>query len=124
MAILFGTLGVALAALSIWLGVRIFNRRERWAKRTATALLCLPVVYALSFGPACWMTAAPRQPGTADEPRFWMRFYFPIGAVIHRTQSQNAACVRLWVTWGAKQGARVIVPVDAEGVSWYGFMAE
>ncbi len=104
--------------------MRIFNRRERWAKRTAVALLCLPLLYVLSFGPACWMTAAPRRAGAADEPRLWMRFYFPIGAVIHRTQSQDAFFVRRWTTCGAKRGDRVIVPMDASGMNWYGFTAE
>jgi len=48
-------LGVAFAAFCIWLGVRIFNRRERWAKWTLAAVLGLPLLYILSFGPACWL---------------------------------------------------------------------
>jgi hypothetical protein len=32
-------LGVAFAAFSVWLAVRIINRRERWAKRTAVVLV-------------------------------------------------------------------------------------
>jgi hypothetical protein len=32
-------LGVAFVAFSIWLAVRIINRRERWAKRTAVVLI-------------------------------------------------------------------------------------
>jgi hypothetical protein len=39
MNILLPVLGLAYAAFWIWLGVRIFNRRERWAIRTAVAAL-------------------------------------------------------------------------------------
>ncbi len=47
--------GVALAAFCIWLGVRIVNRRERWAKWTAATLVMLFVVYPLSIGPVAWV---------------------------------------------------------------------
>jgi nitrate reductase NapE component len=45
----------AFGAFCVWLAVRIFNRRERWAKRTALGLVIAVVVYPLSFGPACWL---------------------------------------------------------------------
>jgi hypothetical protein len=36
--------------------VRIVNRRERWAKWTLLgAVVGAPVLYVLSFGPACWL---------------------------------------------------------------------
>jgi hypothetical protein len=47
----WAVLGVAYAALWIWLGVRIFNRRERWAKWTAVVAVVLPLIYLLSSGP-------------------------------------------------------------------------
>ncbi len=53
--ILFAIVGVAIAAFCIWLTVRIINRRQRWAKRTAWALVVALVVYPLSFGPAVWL---------------------------------------------------------------------
>ena len=44
--------GVAFAAAVVWLGVRIVNRHERWAKRTLTAsLLSLLLLYSLGVGP-------------------------------------------------------------------------
>jgi len=125
MSIVFLTLGVACAAFCIWLAVRIVNRRERWAKWTAVGLLVgLPLMYVGSFGPACWIAASPRIAGTTDAPRVWMRFYYPIGALIHYNKSQDNRVVVRWITWGAKKGGRVIVPVDASGQSWYGFTAE
>jgi hypothetical protein len=45
-------LGLAFAAFSVWLTVRIIARRERWAKRTATALVVMILPgYPLSAGP-------------------------------------------------------------------------
>jgi hypothetical protein len=117
-------LAVAFAAFGIWLTVRIVNRRERWAKRTALALACLPIVYVLSFGPACWIAAKPRVAGQNDEPRIGMRFYFPIGALIHYTRSENSKPLQRWITLGTKKGGRVIVPADAGGKNWYAFTAE
>jgi hypothetical protein len=54
MTIALAIFGVALAATSIWLTVRIVIRRERWAKWMAVAVAVLPVLYVASFGPACW----------------------------------------------------------------------
>jgi hypothetical protein len=38
MDLLFSGLAVSIAAFCVWLTVRIVNRRERWAKRTAVAM--------------------------------------------------------------------------------------
>ena len=122
MVLAMSIVGVAFAAVCVWLTVRIANRRERWAKWTlAAALLGFPLLYLASFGPVCWITAAPRiglEPGSTKP---WMRIYFPIGAVIHRTRSENNKSVKLWVTWGAARNGSVHVPTDASGENWYGF---
>ena len=55
--ILFPTLGVIFAAFCVWLGVRIFNRRERWAKWMLLGAVGLPLLYVASFGPACWLAS-------------------------------------------------------------------
>jgi hypothetical protein len=56
MSIVLPSLAVAFAALCVWLGVRVFNRRERWAKWTAAvALVVAFVVYPLSAGPFVWL---------------------------------------------------------------------
>jgi hypothetical protein len=49
--VVWGVIGVTYAAVCIWIGVRLFNRRERWVKGTALALAILPVLFALSSGP-------------------------------------------------------------------------
>jgi hypothetical protein len=54
-----GVLGLAFAAFCVWLGVRIADRRERWAKRTAVALaFAVLVLYPLSMGPVAWVYSA------------------------------------------------------------------
>jgi hypothetical protein len=47
---------VAFTAFCIWLGVRMMNRRERWAKWAAIALVAL-LAYPLSFWPALWISS-------------------------------------------------------------------
>src|SRR5262245_46001051 len=48
-------IGIAFAAFCIWLTVRIVNRRERWARRTAIAVAVLVLAYLASFGPLVWL---------------------------------------------------------------------
>lgn len=45
--------GAGYAAACVWIGVRLLNRRERWAKRTALALAITPVLYVIGSGPLC-----------------------------------------------------------------------
>jgi hypothetical protein len=97
---------------------------SRARRRLIVAIIALPVFYLAGFGPACWFAAAPRVPGKRDEPRIWMKFYAPHGALIHHTQLQDSKVVNQWITFGTKKGGRVIVPTDASGKNWYGFTAE
>ncbi len=48
---IWAVLGMAFASIALWLGVRICNRRERWAKWAAVGLVATPVLYAISSGP-------------------------------------------------------------------------
>jgi len=54
MSLLLGATCIAFGAFCVWLGVRIVNRRERWAKRVAVGMAAVLVLYVASFGPACW----------------------------------------------------------------------
>jgi hypothetical protein len=40
----WSVIGAAYAAIWIWLGIRLYNRRERWAKWTAVALATTPAL--------------------------------------------------------------------------------
>ena len=57
MTILLPALATAFAAFCVCLGVRIINRRERWAKWTLSVVVGLPVLYVASFGPWCWIVS-------------------------------------------------------------------
>ncbi len=122
MALAMSIFVVAFAAFCVWLIVRVVNRRERWAKWTlAAALLGVPMLYLASFGPVCWISAAPPGGRALGSTKPWMRIYFPIGAVIHRTRSENNKYVKLWITWGATQKGSIHIPTDSSGENWYGF---
>lgn len=64
--IVLPALSVAFAAFCIWLIVQIVNRRARWAKWTAVGLIAIPMLYGLSFGPACWISSRRRTVAAAE----------------------------------------------------------
>ena len=57
MAITLSIIGIAFAAICVWLTVRVVNRRERWAKWTLAITVAMPVLYMLSLGPLIWLGA-------------------------------------------------------------------
>ena len=77
MTILLPILAVAFTAFCVWLAVRIMNRRERWAKRTLTLVVGLPVLYLVSFGSAIYLhyTYTPRE-------EFFYRAYAPVFSLV------------------------------------------
>jgi hypothetical protein len=84
MAVVFLAFGVAFVAFCVWLGVRIVNRRERWAKWTLATLTGLPVLYMLSFGPACALVDCDVLSAStlkiAFQPCLYLALYGPIPA--------------------------------------------
>jgi len=87
--LIFAVLCVTLPAIGLWLAVRIFNRRERWAKRTAIGLVVV-LLYPMSVGPACWVSS--RMDAGASGV-----------SVAYRP-----------LTWGMSQGEQI-----AKAISWY-----
>jgi hypothetical protein len=68
---IFVVLGLAVAAIGIWLSVRIINRRERWAIWTAVVMIAL-LAYPMSVGPVLWMDFHGLTPAwTQDVPIYW-----------------------------------------------------
>ncbi len=128
MAIALPIFGVAFAAYCIWLGVRIVNRRERWAKWTLLGTIVgVPVLYVLSFGPACWWFGTPSDqsfggigpdglaltPDPATEAR---QIYWPIGWVALNGPSS----IERALGWYAKLGGHdVLVPTNAKRRGWW-----
>lgn len=69
--------GIAFTAFSVWLAIRIINRRERWAKRTAIGLAVgIFLLYPLSEGPATFAWAYLGEPDSWSTPMFIA--YMPI----------------------------------------------
>jgi hypothetical protein len=73
MSLALPILGVAFAALCVWLAVRSINRKERWAKWTLAAVTILPTLYVLSSGPAIWMSG-----GEERMPEWLLTMYWPL----------------------------------------------
>jgi hypothetical protein len=91
MSIVLPALAVAFAAICVWLAVRIFNRRERWAKWTLAVSIGIPALYMLSFGPACWL--ASRDDGRVPE------CYWPVGWAAFQSRLVSTPII-----WFAKTG--------------------
>lgn len=108
---IFAVLGVTSTAFCIWLTVRIVNRRERWAKRTAVAIVVL-AIYPLSFGPASCL--ANRY--YSLYPAF-VAIYWPIGWVaVHSPRPVNVA-IRRYAKIG-RSGHPRSLPISARGDSF------
>jgi hypothetical protein len=121
MEIIVLTFAIAFAAFCIWLTVRIINRRERWAKRTAVAIVvALPALYALSFGPACWLSSQRAQKWSCPSV---MRVYWPMGwsfSYLESARQRSGNPIYTWthqsLTWwmtiGIPPGKSAIFPTE------------
>ena len=117
MAIIFPALVVAFAAFAVWLGVRIFNRRERWAKRTAIAMLVgSPLLYLFSFGPAVWLTARGYSFGMSMDGRrmFVDSFYTPILWSVADAPAWLRNAVNWWGSLGIPDDEYVNLIIDLD----------
>src|SRR5258708_4211480 len=114
-------IAVGFAAVCIWLGVRIFNRRERWAKRTLAGFIAFPVLYLASFGPACWLTN--RRADHWKCPRA-MVVYWPLGHAftvmgLRRQRTGNRfiqaghEVLTWWITVGLPKDGSAIFPTSS-----------
>jgi hypothetical protein len=98
----FQVVGVAFAAVCVWLVARIVNRRERWAKWTLPAMVIVPTLYILSFGPACWIASQPKSGFQGEPPGFRIIsiFYWPIWYA----SGNGPKALRHSIFWYAKVG--------------------
>jgi hypothetical protein len=96
-------LAVAFAAFCVWLTVRIVNRRERWAKWNLSGVVFgMPVLYVVSFGPACWIS--PR--GDVQDFEFSVaRFYRPLVVGASAGMSPDSSFVEYALYWYANLAA-------------------
>ena len=85
-----------LAAIFVWLTVRVINRRERWAKWTLATVVAMPTLYFASFGPACWLVSR-----NEDSDTELPKIYTPIG----------------WLCWNSPIVRRVMEGYGRMGMS-------
>ena len=117
MNIIVPVVGVAFAAFAVWLGLRIFNRHERWAKRTAIGLLAgLSLFYLLSFGPAVWLTARDWNFGRSFDGRttFVESFYRPVLWSSARANSWLGKAVGWWGSLGVPDDKPVYLSIELD----------
>jgi hypothetical protein len=101
MTIILPALAVAFAAFCVWLAVRVYNRRERWAKWTLAAVLGVPLLYVTSFGPACWLSdwETLSESDVCD-------LYRPIGVVMLEYQDTAMPALEWYGTIGSPSHSR------------------
>lgn len=102
--------GIAFAAFCIWLGVRVYNRRERWAKRTAVGIIIAsPLFYVASFGPACWIASRSTRPEISI-------IYLPIGSLFGDAFVNPIEIALIdYARAGMPVGSTIQIPVSASG---------
>jgi hypothetical protein len=112
MTILLAALCAAFAAFAMWLAVRIINRRERWAKRTAVALVGVLVVYPLSFGPACWVIDRwDRVNINGVCVRCTAKVYAPIVQLAFEGPSWISGPIQWWASVGTEEPESALAPM-------------
>ncbi len=117
--------GVSFVAFCVWLTIRIVNRRERWAKRTAWGVSSLLLLYPLSLGPACRIAATPMDFGFIfPAAPAWMSPYWPLGwlatdgAPARIRGGQRPVFMRLiksYVKLWLPRGTGVLIPATRDG---------
>ncbi len=83
----------------------------------ATVVVAVALLYVLSFGPACWLTAQPwhnviNNDGWDMPPR-WMQIYRPFGIILNQGASPLRTAVNWWATFGVKRTSCAVVPVGS-----------
>ena len=104
MSVLLPALGVAFAAFCVWLGVRIINRREWWAKRTAVGLVVALVLYPLSIGPVALLTEKKLL------PTFPLLIYWPLVEASQTSEITYDALERYVELWTGPPDVDASVP--------------
>ena len=124
MAFVVSALLAAYAALAVWLAVRIINRRERWAKWALAAAGSLPMLYVVSFGPACWLDSRRKPEAKAvTVSKSLNTFYYPIINMVQRLDNDVSDKILFYAELFAadERQAQIAVlgsPGERTGVTW------
>lgn len=108
--------GASIASVSIWLTVRVINRKERLAKRALAGMIVIPVLYLAGFGPACWLTSLP-PPVRPREYNRAMILYLPFGRIMSGDTTPKA--LQWWMGLGVTRGCIVTLPagINTAGIN-------
>jgi hypothetical protein len=93
--------GVVFTGFCVWFGVRVFNRKERSAKRIALAMFIVFALYIASLGPASWLASwgvLPLNP-TA-------KFYLPMFCAVDRTSLRADRWITDALGWYTRVGEK------------------
>lgn len=78
------------------------------------ALAAVPLLYVVTFGPACWLTAQTVVGGEVVPSRgMWV--YWPLGKVASDIDSVGGRVAIWWMTLGVRKGQSVVVPTAPNG---------
>ena len=77
-------------------------------------MAAVPLLYVLSFGPACWFTAQTVVGGVVVPAR-GMWFYWPLGMVAANMDSASGRSARWWINAGVRKGQSAVVPISPNG---------
>lgn len=122
MSIVIQALGVGCAAFVVWCIVRVVNKRKRRVVWAIVVVVGLPVIYVISFGPACWFSAryvlSSKRGFTQPSSRISTRFYAPIWwAIKHRRIPVVSDALATYGVLGIPQGGVLEIP-SLEGDFW------
>jgi hypothetical protein len=85
------------------------------------------ILYPLSFGPMCWMTAQTISPlGPVPQLRRLMIVYWPLGAMLKGSIALPGSAIanpllEYWILAGVGSNNMVLVPTDPTGEDWISF---
>jgi len=94
--------GIAAAGAAVWLTVRIVNRREKWARRTAVTAVVVGILYPLSAGPGTWLI---HHGGFSKATlRFVLALYEPLGLASDHLPKPVDNAMRSYEEWFVDAG--------------------
>jgi hypothetical protein len=113
---------VACAALGVfyfWLIIRVINRRERWAKRTAAALTLVALVlgYPASIGPAVWLASRGYISSASWENA--SQVYAPVNAALGYICKPLPQRAQIWVYYLSNNYVQIWLPQPS--IQWPDF---
>ena len=81
------------------------------------ALPMLHVLYVVSIGPVCWMTAKPFGSGNS-KPSSALILYWPLGEIMTIPESRIGQTLHWWTGYRIPRGQNATLPIESSGKAW------